>query len=45
MSVQILCPFLIGLFVFLPKSGMGSLDSLDINPLSDTDLGIFSSVW
>ena len=36
MSIQDLCPFLIGLFFFLLLNYMSSLYILDINPLSDT---------
>ena len=36
MSIWILCPFLIGLFVFLLLSCNSSLCILDISPLSDT---------
>ena len=43
MSVQVLCPFLTGLFVFLVLSHMSSLCILEIKPLSDLSLvNIFS---
>ena len=37
-SIQVLCPFLIGLFVFLVLSCMNSLCILEIKPLSDVSL-------
>ena len=37
-SVQVLCHFLIGLFVFLVLSHMSSLSILEIKPLSDVSL-------
>ena len=44
MSIHVLCPFLIGLFVFVCElSCIGSLYSLDINPLLDISFAdIFS---
>ena len=41
-SVQALCPFLIGWFVFLVLSFVSSLYILDINPLSDVFTNMFS---
>ena len=38
MSVQVLCPFLIGLFVFLEWSRVSSLYILEIKPLSEVSL-------
>ena len=38
MSVQVLCPFLIGLFVFLEWSHVNSLYILEIKPLSEVSL-------
>ena len=37
-SVQVLCPFLIGLFVFLEWSPVSSLYILEIRPLSEVSL-------
>ena len=37
-SVQVLCPFLIGLFVFLEWSHVSSLYILEIRPLSEVSL-------
>ena len=37
-SVQVLCPFLIGLFVFLEWSRVSSLYILEIRPLSEVSL-------
>ena len=37
-SVQVLCPFLIGLVVFLEWSCVSSLHILEIKPLSDVSL-------
>ena len=37
-SVQVLCPLLIGLFVFLEWSRVSSLYILEINPLSEISL-------
>ena len=37
-STQVLCPFLIGLFVFLLLSHMSSLYILEIKPLSEVSL-------
>ena len=37
-SVQVLCPFLIGLFVFLEWSHVNSLYILEIRPLSEVSL-------
>ena len=37
-SVQVLCPFLIGLFVFLEWSPVSSLYILEIRPLSEASL-------
>ena len=37
-SVQVLCPFLIGLFVFLELSHMSFLYILEIKPLSEVPL-------
>ena len=37
-SVQVLCPFLIGLFVFLDWSCVSSLCILEIRPLSEVSL-------
>ena len=36
--IQVLCPFLIGLFVFLLLSPVSSLYILEIKPLSDVSL-------
>ena len=42
-SIQVLCPFLIGLFVFLEWSHVSSLYILEIRPLSEVSLAnIFS---
>ena len=38
-SVQVLCPLLIGLFVFLVWSHVSSLYILQIKPLSEVSLG------
>ena len=38
-SVQVICPFLIGLFVFLKWSCVSSLYILEIRPLSEVSLG------
>ena len=38
MSVQVLCPFLTGLFVFLEWSCVSSLYILEIKPLSEVSL-------
>ena len=38
LSVQVLCPFLIGLFVFLECSHVSSLYILEIRPLSEVSL-------
>ena len=35
LSIQLLCPFFIGLFAFCLLRGMSSLYMLDVNPLSD----------
>ena len=40
-SIQVLCPFLKGLFVFLVLSFVSSLQILDINPLSDISENMF----
>ena len=37
-SIQVLCPFLIGLFVFLVSSHRSSLYILEVKPLSDVSL-------
>ena len=42
-SVQVVCPFLIGLFVFLVLSRMNSLYILEIKPLSNVSLANISS--
>ena len=45
MSVQVLCPFLIGLFVFLEWSRLSSLHILEIRPLSEVSLAnMFSQI-
>ena len=42
-SVQVLCPFLIGLVVFLEWSCVSSLHILEIKPLSEVSLAIMLS--
>ena len=41
MSIQVLCPFLVGLFVFSALAFVYSLLTLDINPLSDESVNMF----
>ena len=44
-SVQVLCPFLIGLFVFLEWSCVSSLYIVEIRPLSEVSLAnMFSQI-
>ena len=46
LSVQVLCSFLIGLFVFLVWSHMSSLHILEIKPLSEVSFAnIFTYSW
>ena len=41
-SIEVLCPFLIGVFGFLVLSFISSLHIVEINPLSDVSVNMFS---